>query len=61
MTKIIIRKSKNGQFYFFFEAKNGKNMGKETYMRRAGVHTAIRSIATAFKSGNVEVVDESKK
>lgn len=59
--KIVFRKSKNEQFYFFFEASNGKNMGKETYTQRAGAVKAAKSIVEAIVLNKYQYIDETKK
>lgn len=59
--KIIFRKSKkNGQFYFFFQASNGRNMGKETYTQRAGAVKAAKSIVEAIVLNKYQYIDETK-
>lgn len=62
--KFIILKSKNGQFYFTLNGKNGQVvMTSETYTRK---HSCIKTICSIIKKlhnpvSEIEFVDNTKK
>ena len=56
MAKFIIRKSKDNQFYFTFEAGNGQPVvTSEMYKQKHGCYTGIDSIID--NASDAEIID----
>lgn len=58
---IVIKKSKDGQFFFEVKARNGQVLvTSETYKRKESCLIGIRATRTGI-GWNTKVIDETKK
>jgi uncharacterized protein YegP (UPF0339 family) len=63
MKKIIIKKSRDGQFYFILKARNGETIHtSEMYKRKAGAKKGIAALAKFFYAdmSNYIITDKTK-
>lgn len=67
MKKILIKKSRNGQFYFTVVSKNGQTLvTSETYTRKDNCRAGIESLISFFQPRNLfdykfSIIDTTKK